>query len=309
MNIDAIFERSVLLSIPIYRKQTVKWIREARQLESYKSFVSLSPVDKSFQKLSEKSMILSYLTGIVEAQGEIDLDNKSEIIRDFKTTGIDDALRILKSKNIVSPEQFRALSAELKTITFSVQKIERIGAIIEIQKSLLRKMETGAVFQEWVKEIPEIFVKYGITPLSPHHLEVVFRNNTQGAYNIARFEKAVRDPIVHYLKYYGIADGRSEDICEPYFNKVYRKDDPIWERISPQNHHFCRCTTGPITKFKAERENIQPSDHLPRETLDKIPDDFKKSPRTLKSYKKKMDKLLKDREKYNKELSKEREQK
>lgn len=314
MNLQTIETRAVTLAISIFRRQVLKWGKEINTLKDYDSFLNLSPVNASFQKLLEKTILLAYLRGWADERREIGRQLKET--EDFKETdflteldwtkvGFDDALLKLKKKGIISPAAFKAASAEVKAVTFSVQRIERLNALIALKEKLLYFIDTGLSFRDFKKAVPAIFEANGVTPLKPHHLETVFRTNLGSAYNTARFEASTADPNVEMLTYIGVEDHRLTDICRPFINQTYRKDDPIWNIIKPLNHHRCRCGIRSVTKGYAKRNGIKPSKKPAQDALKKIHSDFNQAPGDIKKYRKKVEGTLNGKEKKLTELTEE----
>lgn len=304
--IDKIEERAFTLALRIYRRQSIKWIKELRQLKSYESFVNLSPMSKSFQKLLEKVLLLAHLVGVDSMQKEI-----GSQVKEFKETpseietGFDEAIRILRGRRIVSPAEYKAAAANIKASAFSVQRLERFDALLKVKRSLKMAINRGLTFSEWKESLPIVFEKMGITPLSPNHIETVFRTNISSIYNMARWNAAVGDPNVEGFEYYAIDDSRVTDICESLNGKRCPKDDPIWGSISPPNHYNCRSTLIPITMGYRKAEGIRWSRQPGANALAGVHPDFNHAPRSLKDYSKKIEKAVAKAEKKNDELNKE----
>lgn len=315
-DIDKVYEKSLLVSVYIYNIQTKKWFKELDRLKSYNDFVNLSPFkDNGLQKLLEKSITLSSLLGIDSMQNEIKTQlkkyDKSKMADDYEIrtliepqTGFDEAIRNLKKKNIISPEDFKTASAEIKSMTFSVQKIERLNALAAVRGSLLKAIDTGMDFTEWKnKEMMYIFEKHGITPLSPHHLETIFRTNLGTVYEMARNDAAITDKNVAGWERFGIGDSRQAEVCRSLDGSKYAKDNPIWGTISPLSHYKCRCTKIPITLAYKKTKNIKWDKQPGKKTLDKIGEDFKKKPKNLKQHSERINKRLSEVEKKNIQLN------
>jgi len=317
-DIDRVYNKALLVSVYLYNIQTKKWFKELKKLKSYSDFVNLSPFkNNGLQKLLHKSMLLSYLLGVDSMQKEIkaqvDKYDKSKLAEKVPPvkkvfevqTGYDEAIRNLKAKNIKTPSEFKMADSNIKATSFSVQKIERINALVAVKGSLIRAIDDGMVFKDWKNnEMNFIFAKHGITPLASHHLETVFRTNLGSVYEMARNETAMKDPNVGGWERFGIGDSRQSEVCSSLDGAKYAKDDPIWESISPLSHYACRCTKIPVTMGYRKANNVKWDKKPPSDkTLDLIGKDFRKQPKNLKQYSKKIDKRLKEVEKINNELN------
>ena len=314
-DIDRVYKKSLLVAIYLYNQQTKKWFKELNKLKSYSDFVNLSPFkNNGLQKLLEKSMMLAYLMGHDSMQSEIKaqikkygkgelVDTGSKKAYDIQT-GFDEAVRKLKAKQIIPADEFKAGSAHIKQTAFSVQKIERFNALVSVKESLIKAIDNGMVFKDWKNnEMLPIFAKHGITPLSSYHMETVFRTNLGSVYETARNESAIIDPNVEGWEYFGIGDSRQSDICQSLDGSRYAKDNPIWDSISPLNHHACRCTKIPITMAYKKAKNIKWSKNPSDKILKGIGKDFAKNPKSLKQYSNKINKRLNEVEKNNNKLT------
>lgn len=315
-DIDRIYNKTLLVGIYLYNKQTKRWYKELKRLKSYTDFVNISPfISNALQKILEKSMLLAYLMGHDSMQKEIkaqvDKYDKKELAEtgSQKQTydiqmGFDEAVRKLKLKKIIPSDEFKNASAHIKATSFSVQKIERFQALGAIKESLINAIDTGMTFKDWKnKEMLYVFAKHGIAPLNPHHLETVFRTNLGSVYEMARNESAMKDPNVEGWERFGIGDSRQSDVCASLDGIKRAKDDPIWDSISPLTHHKCRCTKIPITSGYKKAHNIKWDKNPSQKTLDMVGKDFRGSPKNLNQYSKKVDKRLTEVEKKNTQLN------
>ncbi len=276
MKITRIEKEAITLAISSYRQQTVTWIQEARALKSFGAPLSLSPMSEASRLIFEKSLIVSYLAGRLNGQEEIKGVSKLSS-HPWDTVGYDQAYKILKEKVIIPPAEFKAVAAEIKAVTFSVQKMENMNALLEVKKSILKAIETGEILEDWKKKLPGVFERYGITPLSPHHIDTVYRTNLLSTYNQARFDEGMHSEIIVAFRYTGIDDGRhGNDACYNFFNKVFLKTDPIWQKMRPPNHYQCRCGLQYVSKF--EMENMKESDKPTIEQIGEIHPDFEMMP-------------------------------
>ncbi len=298
MKPEQIEELSVDLGTTFYRRQSLKWISELKRVKSFKDFINISPVSRPIRKLLEKSLTLSYYRSWFDNDQEVkeqlgtvskDLQNESE-----KIHGFDQAIAYLKNKRIIPPDVFRKASAEIKAISFSVQRIEKLNALIAIQDSIKLAIARGYDFKFWKQNLNFIFEAYGITPLSPHHVKTVFRTNIHSVYNIGHRQASLKNRFVTHMQLMVIVDSRTtEDICLPLAGITRPKTDPIWNRITPLNHYNCRSRTRPLVKRYMDSKNINETGALnesQQQGFNDVQGDFQRSPLTLSSYNKKLQK-------------------
>jgi len=306
--IDQLEERSFDLGVELYAEQSVIWTKELRKLKSYDDYANLSPLIKPLRLLYDKTFTLSYLEGYdsmdrdIKAieSGSIKLQSDFEF---FDT--LDDQIANLKAKKIIPPAIFKAALPEIKATTFSVQKIERTGALIDVKNSLLDSINSGLDFEEWRENIEEIFEKRGITPLKPYHVETVFRTNVHSIYNLSRRQAGMGSPIVEGFEYVIVRDSRTtEEICIPLGGLRYPKDHSIWSSIWPPNHYSCRSTTLPITIGYARRNGVEWDDTASASGAE-VQEDFSKPAVNMKAYSTKIAKKENSNEKEVKRLDSE----
>jgi SPP1 gp7 family putative phage head morphogenesis protein len=283
---EPIETRALLAAKFLYGRQAVQWKKELLQTKSLKSFVNLSPLDKRIGKLFEKAITVMYLRGRESVKDEINrqltmnFDDPSKKL----ILGYDDIIRMLLKKKIISPQAFKDASAEIKSITFSVQKIERITVLKKIRASIEKAIADGQLLSDWRGDLNDIFKATGITPLDPWHVETVFRTNMASVFNISRLEAGFDDDNTVAFQYFGIADSRQSEICQELDGLIYAKDDPIWFQITPPNHYNCRSTLIPLSDFYMEAKGLEYANRLKPGILEKIDEDFASSPVSLTEY-------------------------
>ena len=160
----------------------------------------------------------------------------------------DEAVAWAKARNVVLPDEFyHGLQANARGRAFTVSGLAGLEQIQRTLESLSGAMEAGETFDTWKKRIgPEL-------GLSDPHMETVFRNFMQTAYNAGRWEQYERSRKNRpYLMFSAINDSRSTPICR-HLNGIIRPvDDPFWSKNhSPPLHHRCRSSLISITESQA----------------------------------------------------------
>lgn len=300
IDLDSYEERAVLIAGEIYVDQIKTWNAAIRQqMKKYSDHLSLPPVSPSFQKLTEKAMMLAYLTGREKA---FDTIRKTKALakgreyadlENWDLTTYDEAVRMLRDKGVISPDEFKEASAAIKAASFSVQRIERLNALFAIKDSILLAVQHGLVFEDWAALLDEVWKTHGVTPLAPHHLKTIYRTNMGSAYEIASDEATRGDPWVWGYEYSGILDGRESDICRPFFGVKRKKDDPFWATARPLNHYNCRCTLITLTQYDVEELGVKETEAPSTET---VHPDFQDNPRSLPEYNRKMNQYAQQKE-------------
>ena len=79
-----------------------------------------------------------------------------------------------------------------------------------------------------------------------HRLETIVRTNTTDAYNQARKNEFREDDFVVAMEYSAVLDDRTTDFCREHDGKIYKKDDPYLDTITPPNDFNCRSLLVPV---------------------------------------------------------------
>jgi len=277
--------KSIMLAIPFYQNQVTDWIREARQIKSLNSFVNLSPLPVGFKNLMEKTLISTYGLGYTFKKDFVQKQFDEPFFKlDFDQIGFDEAVRLLKNKRIVSPESWKQLMAQFSNISWSIQKIERMGALVALRKSLLTAIDEGQSLQDWKDGIDEVFQEYGVTPLSPHHIETVFRTNLSSVYSQAGYDMMTDDPNTIAIEYIAIMDDRVRDEHAALNGFIALKSDPIWDKIRPPNGYNCRCDIIPLSEYYINEKGLGISDKSNdiNQAINDIPPEFKSTNRSMR---------------------------
>jgi uncharacterized protein with gpF-like domain len=164
-----------------------------------------------------------------------------------------------EKRNVLTKEQWLGLGESARKRAFTVAWITNVAVLSDIKTSLDKALASGQSFTEWKKGIDEKIG--GKWRPSEAHLETIFRNNLQSAYNAGRF-RAARDPLTMKLRPYWkltvVMDDRTSPFCSPLVAPpvVLPADDPWWDSNYPPRHHRCRASVVTLSKRAAERQGI-----------------------------------------------------
>ena len=184
-----------------------------------------------------------------------------------------EAIKAFKDRVPMSPAEFAALLAEEKNVAFSVANTTSADMVNDIYNEIDKAIEAGTPLKEFKAGIDEVFDRRGWTKLNPWHLDTVFRQNTQVAYNTGRFEQMneAGEEAFPLWRFSVIDDPETTDICLQLLGGVYPANDPIFDRYYPPNHFNCRTEVVPISKFKKTKVHKNKLKIIPPEEWDKNP--------------------------------------
>ena len=102
--------------------------------------------------------------------------------------------------------------------------------------------------------------------IGPAHLETVYRTNVQRAFS-AGHESLASHPVVQevfpYQEFIAVHDARvrSDHLALETSGlsgtNVYRRDDPVWDYITPPLHYNCRCGINLLTLEEAANRGVE----------------------------------------------------
>jgi hypothetical protein len=138
-------------------------------------------------------------------------------------------------------EIFDRLSNEAKLRAFTIAGLARKAVLEEAHGLATKAITEGQTLREFQDALGELLDRNGGTVLSPQRLELISQNNLAVAYSAGRYAQ-MNDPDITrdrpYRQYpLGPNDMRTSQICLSLEGLVARYDDPIWDHITPPNHH------------------------------------------------------------------------
>lgn len=175
---------------------------------------------------------------------------------------------------------------EAYTKAFTVAKAMKRDILSDIRNELQKAVDNGLTFQQFkenlkptlkakgwwgkvkAKDAPSDFpLPENVDPEkeiqlgSPWRLKTIYRTNIDVAYASGHY-KAMMDNIKDrpYWMYNAVLDSRTRPSHRALHGKVFRADDPIWDKIYPPNDWNCRCSVIPLDDNDLEEMKVtQPS--------------------------------------------------
>jgi len=155
----------------------------------------------------------------------------------------DEAIQAFIEKQIVTPEEFRALSDEARQRAFTATRLASQGLIDRAHRRLLETLQSGGTMQDFARALREDAISLGVTPADPGYLETVYRTNVGSSYSAGRYRQMMAPTVVAarpYVQFRATMDSRTTNICSSLNGKVFAQSDPTWRHLAPINHHNCR---------------------------------------------------------------------
>lgn len=177
---------------------------------------------------------------------------------------IDEAVKHLSEKNVITREKFDALDAAAKTKSFTVANVDAEETLTKIRDVLAQNVKEGASYETFRTKVMEA-VDQG-TFMSEPHMETVFRTNVQQAFSDGQMT-VLNNPLVRggfpYAAYDSIHDDRVReehkdmDTLGIGGTNVFRMDDPVFQTFRPPWSYNCRCSWTPMTVRQASEVGIE----------------------------------------------------
>lgn len=176
----------------------------------------------------------------------------------------DAAVRWFRKRLPVTDRQFDRLSRRERDRAFHIAGVNEMRVVQTVFEELDRSIADGTPLADFRKRVRDRLKKHQI---NGSHLETVFRNGVQTAYNTGRWYQLTETTQARpYWVLDVVMDSRTSDKCKPVDGVCKPHDDPWWLTNWPPRHH--RCRTGVRSVRESEARRIGITSGTPKETPD-----------------------------------------
>lgn len=170
------------------------------------------------------------------------------------------------SRKVVPREEFYALAEEARSQAWTISKWTSASALAEAHQLMEQVIRSGGTIADFEDGLDAVYQRAGLSPLSPHRLETVFRNGWTTAYSVGRTheqmapERLRRRPLGRYCT---MDDKRVRPTHADQDGKVYPLDHDFWSVWNPPNGHMCRCYRTAHSEEEVRTAGWRQFDELP----------------------------------------------
>lgn len=166
----------------------------------------------------------------------------------------DDAVDWFSKRTVITAADARALDDRLKVEAFWVGGGLQLTQVQRVFDAMTEAIERGDTLEDFKKA-----VKADLR--NPAHVETVFRNATQRAYNAGRYVQMHEESTLRFRPYGlvdAILDGRTTPYCRDVDGTLLPLDDPWWDTHWFPAHHRCRTSVRNLRRSEAEKRGAKP---------------------------------------------------
>lgn len=184
--------------------------------------------------------------------------------RDFTPRTFEEAKAHFEKKVPMTHEEFARLTLEQRAKAFRIATVHNARMVQDARNLVSKAVETGQTFADWREALLKRFSGADVPPPAMHRLRLAFFQNTGKAYSDARRE-VLDDPEITeafpYRQYITVGNGTAgfRNVRPDHaalHNKVFRWNDPFWDRFTPPWDYGCRCTFVALTAGQASSSTL-----------------------------------------------------
>lgn len=194
------------------------------------------------------------------------------------TLAFDEALAWFRSQDVVSQEEFDALSEDARARALMIANVTQMSVVNDVFAQIDRAIAEGITFAEFRASVEDDFLRSwtGSPDAAPARLELIWQNHVQTAYNAGRYAQ-MTDPAVlaarPYWAYDTVADDRQSKICQALNKVVLPANAEFFQVRWPPLHHACRTSVVTLSQDAAEARGItkKPPEQIAQDGFGKTP--------------------------------------
>jgi SPP1 gp7 family putative phage head morphogenesis protein len=182
---------------------------------------------------------------------------------DFTPQTDREAAERLRRKAALKRDEFDQLSARQRRHAFTMAKVNNARLLQQIKNKLRAAIDKGVPYADFRRQVEDLFDRKGLPRPALHRIQLVFRMQAQQAYSDGRREVLDSKEVSNafgYRMYKTVGNGTPgvRNVRPDHavlHNKIFKWNDPFWDRFTPPWDYNCRCTFIALTEgqVKARR--------------------------------------------------------
>lgn len=224
---------------------------------------------KKLQELLERALFTAQLFGSQEIAAMN--GDKVNVIDELKPLEFEQAVKYFGDKVPMRPAEFKQLLDAVKSKAFTVASVTQIEYMQDIFDAIKKSLSNGQTVAEFKKGLTELLESKGWEGQLPYHIDLVFRQNVQTAYQVGRYQQMTTAAAVEarpYWMYDAVNDERTRPTHKMMDGQVRRYDDPFWDEWYPPNGFGCRCGVITLSAQQVKQRGIDVQRGMPHATVD-----------------------------------------
>lgn len=161
---------------------------------------------------------------------------------------------------------------------FTVAGVTKMDVLESIREEVERTLREGQTFRDFQDNLEEKLRELGwwgekevvdpetgevreVDLSQPHRLRTIYQTNLQTSFAKGRYDtQSSTTDALPFWKYDAVMDPATRPSHAALNGKVFRADDPIWNKLYPPNGWNCRCTVQALTRGQLQRQGLEVSD-------------------------------------------------
>lgn len=178
---------------------------------------------------------------------------------------IQKAVAVLEQAPVATGATYVETAQKVREGSFAITAKMTDKAVEDVKHELAKSISEGTSQAEFIDKVTERLTTEG-NPLSPPHIENVFRTNVMAAYSNAQYQ-AMQDTMVvdafPYAGYTATHDARVRNQHKELEGlglqgtNIFRADDPTFLLFRPPWSYNCRCSWYPVTAEQAAKKGVE----------------------------------------------------
>ncbi len=171
------------------------------------------------------------------------------------------AIEYWQTKRPLTAKEKSELVKGARARALKVAGLNRRKQLEAVHKALAGALEEGTTLADFKKTIRSLIEKQGWTGW---RVENLFRTNLAAAYAAGQWaEIEATKAAFPYLEYLAVGDDRTRPAHAVLNGMIFPVDHEFWRRNFPPNGFGCRCTTAPVSRWRAQQKGVTVQTEMP----------------------------------------------